>query len=118
VNGEEALPRAAGPQPRPGAPGIAAGPCRVVSVDVIRHQFPGLTRRCNGRSVAYFDGPGGTQVPTSVAAAMADYLLRHNANTRWAYTTSRETDEAIDSARRALADLVGGSPDEMSSAPT
>ena len=48
-----------------------------------------------GAPVAYFDGPGGTQVPLAVVDAMADYLLHHNANTHWAYPTSVETDAAL-----------------------
>jgi cysteine desulfurase family protein (TIGR01976 family) len=63
--------------------------------------------------VAYFDGPGGTQVPRAVVEAMANYLLRHNANTHWAFPTSAETDAALAGARRALADFVNASPDEI-----
>jgi cysteine desulfurase family protein (TIGR01976 family) len=63
--------------------------------------------------VAYFDGPGGTQVPAIVAERMRDYLLHHNANTHWAYPTSEETDAAIAAARAALADFFGTSPDQV-----
>ena len=66
-----------------------------------------------GIPVAYFDGPGGTQVPNVVIDAMTDYLAHHNANTHWRYPTSLETDETIAGARAALADLLGGSPDEV-----
>ncbi|GAC1648600.1 MAG: cysteine desulfurase-like protein [Gemmatimonadaceae bacterium] len=85
----------------------------VASVDAIRAQFPALGRRHAGRPVAYFDGPGGTQVPVVVAEAMTDYLFHHNANTHWQYPTSAETDVAIDEARLALADFVGGAPTEI-----
>ena len=51
--------------------------------------------------IAYFDGPGGTQVPTAVVDAMSDYLLHHNANTHWAFPTSVETDAIIFEARSA-----------------
>jgi cysteine desulfurase family protein (TIGR01976 family) len=84
-----------------------------VSVDAIRSHFPALERRHNGAPVAYFDGPGGTQVPLAVVDAMADYLLRHNANTHWTYPTSTETDAALAAARAALADFVGGQPSEI-----
>lgn len=83
------------------------------SLDAIRGQFPALARRHKGRPVAYFDGPGGTQVPQAVVAAMAEYLLNHNANTHWAYPTSAETDALIESARAALADFLGGTPREI-----
>lgn len=79
----------------------------------IRARFPALERRQNGRPVAYFDGPGGTQVPDTVAAAMSDYLFGHNANTHWDYPSSAETDAIIDEARATLAAFLGGRPDEI-----
>ncbi|MEP6508959.1 MAG: aminotransferase class V-fold PLP-dependent enzyme, partial [Gemmatimonadales bacterium] len=86
---------------------------RVASVDEIRSHFPALDRKHNGYPVAYFDGPGGTQVPRSVAEAMVDYLFHHNANTDWAYPSSAETDAAIAYAREAFADFLNASPDEI-----
>jgi len=71
----------------------------VASTRDIRAQFPALERIHNGYEVAYFDGPGGTQVPRLVVDAMSDYLYHHNANTHWAYPTSEETDAAIETAR-------------------
>jgi cysteine desulfurase family protein (TIGR01976 family) len=85
----------------------------VASVDVIRAQFPALQRQHRGRPVAYFDGPGGTQVPRGVTEAMADYLLHHNANTHWRYPSSRETDAMLGAAREALADLLGADHTEV-----
>ncbi|HEX8724662.1 MAG TPA: cysteine desulfurase-like protein [Gemmatimonadaceae bacterium] len=83
------------------------------TVDRIRSHFPALRRRHDGLPVAYFDGPGGTQVPQSVVDAMADYLLHHNANTHWAYPTSEETDAMLAAARVTLAEFVNGSADEI-----
>jgi cysteine desulfurase family protein (TIGR01976 family) len=85
----------------------------VASPAEIRRQFPALERRHGGHAVAYFDGPGGTQVPRPVADAVADYLLRHNANTHWRYPTSQETDALIAGAREALADFLGAAPEEI-----
>jgi cysteine desulfurase family protein (TIGR01976 family) len=76
------------------------------TIDQIRAQFPSLRRRHNGHEVAYFDGPGGTQVPQAVADAMTDYLLHHNANTHWEYPTSAETDAMLLDARGAMADFL------------
>jgi cysteine desulfurase family protein (TIGR01976 family) len=84
-----------------------------LSLEEIRTCFPALARLHNGYPVAYFDGPGGTQVPQSVVEAMSDYLLHHNANTHWAYPTSIETDAIIDSARAALADFFNADPNEI-----
>ena len=83
------------------------------SVEQIRRRFPALSRTHNGHPVAYFDGPGGTQVPRRVVDAMTEYLLHHNANTGWAFATSEETDQALFEARGALADWIGGSADEI-----
>ena len=82
-------------------------------IESIRRQFPALDRVHNGHPVAYFDGPGGTQVPRSVGDAMVDYLYHHNANTEWAYPTSAETDAALSEARKALADFLNARPDEI-----
>jgi cysteine desulfurase family protein (TIGR01976 family) len=76
------------------------------TLDARRAAFPALRRVHNGHPVAYFDGPGGTQVPTVVAAAVSDYLLHHNANTDWEYPTSIETDAMIAASRSAFADLL------------
>ena len=88
-------------------------PANVLDVDAIRTQFPALKRRCNDWPVAYFDGPGGTQVPESVAQAVARYLLHHNANTHWAYPTSQETDRILEQARQTMATFLNARPQEI-----
>jgi cysteine desulfurase family protein (TIGR01976 family) len=88
-------------------------PTAVASVEEIRAHFPALARRHRGRPVAYFDGPGGTQVPRVVVDAMSDYLFHHNANTHWRYPTSVETDEAIAAARASVAEFLGAAPGEI-----
>jgi cysteine desulfurase family protein (TIGR01976 family) len=85
----------------------------VLSVEAIRRHFPALERRGGGHPVAYFDGPGGTQVPRAVAESVVDYLLLHNANTHWRYPTSEETDALLAGARGAMADFLGGDPSEV-----
>jgi cysteine desulfurase family protein (TIGR01976 family) len=79
----------------------------------VRRDFPALDRKHEGHAVAYFDGPGGTQVPRQVVDAVSDYLFNHNANTHWLYPTSDETDQALDAARVALADFVNGDATEI-----
>ena len=91
----------------------AAPHAALPGVDEIRAHFPALQRLRHGQRVAYFDGPGGTQVPRQVVEAMSDYLLHHNANTHWAYPTSEETDAAIDGARAALGALLHAAPHEV-----
>jgi len=80
----------------------------------VRRDFPALERNHEGLPVAYFDGPGGTQVPRQVVEAMNTYLFYHNANTHWNYPTSAETDAALDAARVAFADFVNGDATEIS----
>ena len=84
-----------------------------MKLEWIRAQFPALQRKQGAHPVAYFDAPGGTQVPQRVAEAMIDYLYHHNANTHWAYPTSEETDAIIMGARESMADLLNGSADEI-----
>ncbi len=84
-----------------------------MNIDDIRSHFPALSRVHNGEPVAYFDAPGGTQVPRGVAEAMTDYLFHHNANTHWEYPSSVETDAIIEGAREAVADLLNGRADEI-----
>jgi cysteine desulfurase family protein (TIGR01976 family) len=89
-------------------------PCfSIASTDEIRADFPALERIHRGHQVAYFDGPGGTQVPRAVVEAMADYLYQHNANTHWSFPSSAETDSALLEARRALADFLNATPEEI-----
>ena len=85
----------------------------IASTAEIRASFPALDRIHNGHPVAYFDGPGGTQVPRAVVDAMSDYLFHHNANTHWAYPTSEETDTAIETARQSCAELLNASAGEI-----
>ncbi len=83
------------------------------SVETIREKFPALSRTYLGHRVAYFDGPGGTQVPHTVVQAMSDYLLHHNANLGWGYPTSKESDEALASARGVIATFLNAEPDTV-----
>ena len=80
----------------------------------VRAKFPALRRTLSGMPVAYFDGPGGTQVPQSVADAVADHLVHHNANDGWAFASSRETDATLAGARASVAAFIGAaSPGEI-----
>jgi len=85
----------------------------IASVTQIRSHFPALERVHNGYPVAYFDGPGGTQVPRQVVERMGDYLFHHNANTHWEYPTSAETDAAIENAREVLGEFLNASASEI-----
>ena len=72
-----------------------------------RSQFPALSRMHAGRTVVYFDGPGGTQAPRCVIDAVSDYYERCNANSHGEFASSRESDAIVDAAHQAVADLLG-----------
>lgn len=73
----------------------------------IREQFPSLSRLVNGAPVIFMDGPGGTQVPTSVIDAISNYYKTCNSNTHGEFITTRETDAVIAGMRQAAVALLG-----------
>jgi len=81
-----------------------------VTLDVaaVRSRFSALDRE-----LAFFDGPGGTQVPDEVIDAIAGYLRDSNANVSGPYETSRQTEVLVDDSRRAAGDFLGCRPDEV-----
>ncbi|HEU4366503.1 MAG TPA: cysteine desulfurase-like protein [Candidatus Krumholzibacteria bacterium] len=96
----------------PGSKESASRPA-VEPVGAIRAHFPALGRVHAGHPVAYFDGPGGTQVPRAVTDAVTDYLLNHNGNTHWSFPTSIETDAIVAAARVTFADFFHCAADEV-----
>lgn len=78
-----------------------------LNTSAIRAQFPALRREENGTTVAWFDGPGGSQVPHSVIDAISTFLSRGGSNHGGAFTASRDSEEAHEDARLAIADLYG-----------
>ena len=87
----------------------------MLSLDLnwIRSQFPALTLEVEGHSAAFFDGPGGTQVPQRVIDAISEALAYSNANTHGAFLTSNRADEIAAQAHGAVADLLGCDADEV-----
>lgn len=75
-------------------------------VDALRARFPALSIEQDGRPVALFDGPGGTQVPDTVIEAVARYYRESNANHGGTFLTSRRSDAMVGDAHQALADLL------------
>ncbi|HEV2814555.1 MAG TPA: aminotransferase class V-fold PLP-dependent enzyme, partial [Solirubrobacteraceae bacterium] len=74
----------------------------------VRSRFPALAR-----GAAFLDGPGGSQAPEEVIAAIGDHLRRGTANDGGVFATSRETIALIAEARRAAARLTGSAPEEI-----
>jgi len=78
-----------------------------LDVSAVRSRFSALDS-----PLAFFDGPGGTQVPDEVIQAIAGYLRESNANVGGPYATSRATETLIDEARATAAGFLGCSPAE------
>jgi len=70
----------------------------------VREQFPAFAIHPDA---VFCDGPGGSQVPRSVPAAMTHYLAGSNANVGGASVTSDRTLELVTAGRAAAADLMG-----------
>ena len=75
-------------------------------VDAVRARFPALRH-----GVAHFDGPGGTQTPDVVAAAVAEALMSPIANRGRTTAAERTADDLVIAARQAMADLLGAAAD-------
>ena len=90
---------------------------RTYDVRAVREQFPALGRKHNGRRVAYFDGPGGSQVARPAIDAVARYMSEGGANLHGPFPTSVETEEMIGQTRRAAAAFLGANPEEVSFGP-
>ena len=82
-------------------------------VEAVRAQFPALSRLHRGEPVAYFDGPGGSQVARSSIDAMMRYMERGGANLHGVFPTSTETEEILADTRHACAAFLGAEPDEV-----
>jgi cysteine desulfurase family protein (TIGR01976 family) len=79
-----------------------------LDIAAVRGRFSALDR-----GLAFFDGPGGTQVPDEVVEAIAAYLRGSNANLGGPFETSRRSDLLIGEARRAAAGFLGCGADEV-----
>ncbi len=85
-----------------------------VNLSAIRACFPALDRQLNGKQVIYFDGPGGSQVPRSVADAMSRYILESNANLGPNFATGQETIRLVAETRDKVARFLNCSSAEVS----
>jgi cysteine desulfurase family protein (TIGR01976 family) len=71
----------------------------------IRSDFPSLST-----GIAHFDGPGGSQAPTAVGAAIASTLSGPLSNRGFATASESNAETAIVEFRNAIGDLVNADP--------
>jgi len=80
-----------------------------VNVDAVRARFSSLQD-----GFAFFDAPGGTQVPDEVGAAIARALREASGNLGAPYATGRAVETILACAKEDAARFLGCSPDEIS----
>src|SRR5436309_5645185 len=78
-----------------------------LDVEAVRARFSALRQ-----PLAFFDAPGGTQVPDEVIDAVSRYYRESNANVSGPYATSRRTEALVTQARLTAADFLRCEPEE------
>jgi cysteine desulfurase family protein (TIGR01976 family) len=86
---------------------MATHPTQPATYDVgaVRARYPALSS-----GEAFFDGPGGTQVPAAVVEAVAATLAGPISNRGPHSRPQRAAESVVTAARAALADLLGADP--------
>jgi cysteine desulfurase family protein (TIGR01976 family) len=74
-------------------------------VNKIRSHFPSLNT-----GLAFFDGPGGSQVPDVVGAAIADAITKPISNRNTNTESEKNAEELVLGFRKAVADLIDVDP--------
>jgi cysteine desulfurase family protein (TIGR01976 family) len=86
-------------------------------IELVRDRFPALAVTDNGRKRVYFDAPGGTQACRDSIERMTHHLATGTANSGGAFATSVSTDAMSADAHEAMADLLGGTREEIAFGP-
>ena len=97
----------------PGPPGPFESLYMQFPIADVRAQFPALSTKDGDRPRIYFDAPGGTQICSAAIDRMCRHLRHGTANDGGAFQSSRDTEQLVDAAHAAMADLLGGHPDEI-----
>jgi cysteine desulfurase family protein (TIGR01976 family) len=88
-----------------------AGP---IDVAKVRSQFPALARLEGSQVAAYLDGPGGTQTPASVIAAMSGVLEHGVSNLGGGFGASDDAVQVTARARGAMGRMFAADPSTIS----
>jgi cysteine desulfurase family protein (TIGR01976 family) len=78
-----------------------------LDIQAVRARYSALRQ-----PLAFFDGPGGTQVPDEVIDAVSRYYRESNANVSGPYATSRRTEALVAQARLTAGEFLGCDPAE------
>ena len=74
-------------------------------VNRIRKEFPSLDS-----GIAFFDGPGGSQVPKSVGVAIANAITQPTSNRNSVTLSEQNAEKCVQDYRQAVADLLNCDP--------
>ena len=85
------------------------------NANVIRKDFPQLTRKIRGKDIVYLDSTATSLKPKQVLSKINDYYTKYTANVfRGIYVTSEEATEEYEGARAKVAAFIGAkSPEEV-----
>ena len=74
-------------------------------VEQVRQDFPSLKT-----GIAFFDGPGGSQVPTAVGQAIANAITQASSNRGTTTASEQNAEDSVIGYRNAVADLLNADP--------
>lgn len=85
----------------------------VDSIQIIRSQFPILSRKVNGADLVYLDNGATSQKPQRVIDAIANYYTNYNSNVhRGVHSLSQEATDAMETARKKVQKLINAAGTE------
>jgi cysteine desulfurase/selenocysteine lyase len=83
-------------------------------VEVVRKDFPVLSREVHGKPLVYLDNASSSHKPTPVLEAERLFVEQHYSNVhRGVHTLSQEATDAYENARTTVAHFIGGQHDEV-----
>src|SRR5262249_16529575 len=88
--------------------GVGSGPAPSSAIAAARARFSWVRG-----DLVCGEGPGGTQTPDEVAAAVAEVYRESSGNTGAPYATSRRLEALVDEVRAASARFLGCTFDEI-----
>lgn len=79
----------------------------ILDIELIRSEFPILSRKVNGQPLVYFDNGASSQKPQSVISAISKYYTYENSNIhRGIHTLSQEATTAYEEARTTVQQFI------------